>query len=1057
MPRKLQLVILLIVLIGLAGQRATVQAQISDRVAPYREQVDRAFKQGRLGDALPAAEQWAAIATASASRGLDYGSAMGTLANVYRHLGRYAEAEPLYLQQLRIAEHYDRLSIARAQSGLATLYLTQGRLKEAEPLYRAALYNTQKALGDNPPTGFFMERKEAPNDPPEVGAALINLADLYRDQGRHAEAHPLYLRAIAIYEGALERNHSWVAPGLNGLGELHRARGRYEEARGFHERALRIEEKVWGGEHPFLTAALNDLARLYRDEGRYHEARALHRRALSNAEKALGPDHLRVGETVAALAELYHAQGRPQEAELLYGRALGILEKAAGPNLTGRVLSRLGRLLRELDRHAEAEPLLHRGLGLLEKALGSRHPHVEDVHSDLAKLYLAKGDLARAAGSLRHGTSIAVWRTRNGIDDIGRVVVPSKKLPAPRAEFDALVKVAHRLASGSGDGPALLRESFLMAQWASIPEAATSLQHMAARLASRVDGTHIEYWLRRRQDLIAERRALERARVADYASMRDKRAIGASELFRLHRIDQAIAEIERSKLGHLGEYRELAGPKALSVEEVQSQLGPDEALVLMLETPAWQSLPEETFIWTITKADNRWVRSDLGPQLIAAHVDALRCGLDARLWDDANDWPETTEEEVQRRKAQIARRQRCVALLKAEPVRELVGGIAPVQVLPFDLGRAHELYHALFGRVEDMIKGKRLIIVPSGPLTSLPFNVLVTSSPQNAIPDKLADYREAAWLDARQPISILPAVFSLKALRGDASASRASRRYLGIGNPLLDGRRKDSVKNAEKAKEWHQCQSLSSGAAANGPLAQQSVWPTSSKWQQTSGKSFNALLESIENVRQLEPLPDTGRELCEIAARLGVPPSDVLQGARATETTLKDLSGQGRLTDYAIIHFATHGALAGEVTGFAEPGLILTPPAKGTADRKLLERDDGFLTLSEIADLKLDADWVILSACDTAGEGEETTEPLSGIAQAFFHAGARSLLVSHWYVDDVAATELTTRAIAHLESSPGPGRAEALRRSMRELRQKCTSCAHPSMWAPFVLVGAEAK
>jgi CHAT domain-containing protein len=104
-----------------------------------------------------------------------------------------------------------------------------------------------------------------------------------------------------------------------------------------------------------------------------------------------------------------------------------------------------------------------------------------------------------------------------------------------------------------------------------------------------------------------------------------------------------------------------------------------------------------------------------------------------------------------------------------------------------------------------------------------------------------------------------------------------------------------------------------------------------------------------------------------------------------------DLSEQGRLAEYAIVHFATHGALAGQVRGAAEPGLILTPPPKGTSD-PALERDDGFLTASEIATLKLDADWVILSACNTAGEG---TEALSGLARAFFYAGARALLVSH--------------------------------------------------------------
>jgi CHAT domain-containing protein len=92
------------------------------------------------------------------------------------------------------------------------------------------------------------------------------------------------------------------------------------------------------------------------------------------------------------------------------------------------------------------------------------------------------------------------------------------------------------------------------------------------------------------------------------------------------------------------------------------------------------------------------------------------------------------------------------------------------------------------------------------------------------------------------------------------------------------------------------------------------------------------------------------------------------------------------------LHFATHGTIAGEIEGASEPGLILTPP-KAQSDV-----DDGYLSASEVAGLKLDAEWVILSACNTAAGGFEKAEALSGLARAFFYAGARALLVSHWGV-----------------------------------------------------------
>ena len=215
---------------------------------------------------------------------------------------------------------------------------------------------------------------------------------------------------------------------------------------------------------------------------------------------------------------------------------------------------------------------------------------------------------------------------------------------------------------------------------------------------------------------------------------------------------------------------------------------------------------------------------------------------------------------------------------------------------------------------------------------------------------------------------------------------------------------------------------------------------------------------NIEYVRQQTPMPETANELCQIARALGVSDSEVLLGWEATEGKVKDLSQKGRLSDYRILHFATHGALAGELKGLSEPGLILTPPPRGTSDSKLLDRDDGYLTASEIATLTLDADWVILSACNTAGAAGETAEALSGLARAFFYAGARTLLVSHWAVESDAAVKVTTRAFEELRTNPAIGRAEAFRISMRELIHNGSSIdAHPMQWAAFVVVGEGAR
>jgi CHAT domain-containing protein len=166
---------------------------------------------------------------------------------------------------------------------------------------------------------------------------------------------------------------------------------------------------------------------------------------------------------------------------------------------------------------------------------------------------------------------------------------------------------------------------------------------------------------------------------------------------------------------------------------------------------------------------------------------------------------------------------------------------------------------------------------------------------------------------------------------------------------------------------------------------------------------------------------------------------------------------QAKLDQYRIVYFATHGLVAGELEPFAkskaEPVLVLTIPDKPS------DFDDGLLTASEIAQLKLDADWAVLSACNTAAEEKPGAEALSGLARAFFYAGARSLIVSHWGVEDEAAASLMVGTFRALTRNPKLSHAEALRESMLAMIDAAKSDreADPLLWAPFVVVGEPAK
>jgi CHAT domain-containing protein len=342
---------------------------------------------------------------------------------------------------------------------------------------------------------------------------------------------------------------------------------------------------------------------------------------------------------------------------------------------------------------------------------------------------------------------------------------------------------------------------------------------------------------------------------------------------------------------------------------------------------------------------------------------------------------------------------------------------------------------SLFGKVQGLIKGKHLLIVPSGPMTQLPFHVLVTQPPASG------DHRAAAWLARDHAITILPAVTSLKALRRVGTPSKAPRPMVGFGNPLLDGNPGKDPADATRAKLARE------KAHCPGRPAQQIV----ARADRRSGVVRVEARGGLANLAYLKaqtPLPETADELCAVARDVKADVRDILLGTKATEREVRQLSANGELAKYRMVHFATHGAVAGELDGTHEPGLILTPPT--TAG----EEDDGHLSASEIAALKLDADWVVLSACNTASGGATNAEALSGLGRAFIYAGARSLLVSHWAVYSETTVKLITKAVSEMSSDPKVGRAEAMRRSMLALIDKGSNEeAHPAFWAPFVVVG----
>ena len=438
---------------------------------------------------------------------------------------------------------------------------------------------------------------------------------------------------------------------------------------------------------------------------------------------------------------------------------------------------------------------------------------------------------------------------------------------------------------------------------------------------------------------------------------------------------------------------------------------------------------KESYVFALTRDGFDWKAIPVGGRALAEKVAAFRRGLNVDDLHRGLERLECTQIEADKRGLS---RVECGQVLAKECEEAERRGLArtdcaTAQSRLFDLGLAHELYETLLGPVEALIRDKRhLMVVPSGALTALPFHLLVTEQPVVAVPQvnaprDLAAYRDAAWLLKRHAVSVLPSVASLKALRAFARKDVAGKPMVGFGDPLFD----PSVPAADTRIASNSTRNLT----------------TRSYTEFFAG----AGVDRTKLAQALSPLPDTADELKAVANDLGAPASDIHLGRDASETTVKRL----RLADYRVVYFATHGLVAGDIKGLAEPSLALSIPAQSS------DLDDGLLTASEVAQLKLNADWVVLSACNTIAGDKPGAEALSGLARAFFYAGARALLVSHWAVESNAAMRLTTSTFDILKSDPTLGRAEALRRAMLAYMNDATNPlnAYPALWAPFVVVG----
>jgi CHAT domain-containing protein len=355
---------------------------------------------------------------------------------------------------------------------------------------------------------------------------------------------------------------------------------------------------------------------------------------------------------------------------------------------------------------------------------------------------------------------------------------------------------------------------------------------------------------------------------------------------------------------------------------------------------------------------------------------------------------------------------------------------------PFDTALAYELYALLLKPVEPGWRGaKSLVVVTNGALGLLPLGLLPTAPTESKVAAEadFSGYRSVAWLARTHAVTLMPSAAALRTLRQLPLASDKRQSMIGFGDPLFN---KEQL--AEAAEE------LARAAAEVNmrgvPLKRRAAPQTRD-------------VDSAQ-IGLLPRLPDTADELKSIALALHADPSKVLNlGKAANEEVVK----KSDLSKYRIIVFATHGLVPGDLDGLHQPALALSAPEVAGVP------GDGLLMMEEILALKLDADWVVLSACNTGAAAGAGAEAASGLGRAFFYAGTRAILVTNWSVHSQSARELVADLFARQTADPKLSRGEALREAMMALVDEggfkdeqgktVFSYAHPLIWAPYTIIG----
>lgn len=1000
-----------------------------------------------------------------------------TLSSVHEMLGeiyaiqdRYAAAEAEFAAALEISGlALDKMPAPDRMANYASILAVQGKtdaaiafLKRSQPaggavspakLAELISYANRASLGDGRKREASAMYRLEVTLREQAGVrrdikllnAIGNLAVMHIRSGDYAEAETLYRRELALYEDWFGADSLGAIGAAQNLASILSTLGRGDEALSLYRRNWTIKEKEanFGDGETALTLA--GLVTVLLDRPDTGAAEELVRAVLQKAEAAPKPEPFALATYYGLAAKVEDAKGNPDGAVHYLRKALSLdrsgrshrtlarhlmtkgsfyeartlfettLKRARNDTLSGGANSTVSYMLQldlaELEGLAGNRALADRRYAELTEATVRAFGPADEITlravTDRAMHLLRSGSPAEALGPARTALEgrlgardrLGPLASREGGGAVG-AVVPVTALLVARAAL---------ASTGRSERGPTFAEAFAAAQHGGHSAAADALARSAAQsLAERAGaGNEVRVWQNLQDQIVAMDAQIAKGAIRGEARDNDRQRLFA----RRQQATSDLVAAEKTLRDGFPAFFDLIKTLPVTLGELQGDkkkglLRADEALVLLL--PGSPALPEgfrEGLVFAISATEAAWAPIPLAPDALQAEIGALHRQL-------ASGGETRIDGEVE-------------------------------TIVAYDRVRAHALYNALFGdpAVAALLNQKsRWLLAPQGALMSLPFAALVSEAPMGGSEGDLdpARLRETRWLGLEKTLALLPSVSALRIQRSGSSSAPSTNRlaFLGIGDPAFSGKPDPVLAQAPSQKR--------------GPK-ENAVAPRAAGTYLRGAAADRAALATLPR------LPRTAFEIRALALFLGAEPGSVLLQLDASEAALRERDASGLLSRVDVLAFATHGLVSGSLQGVADPALALSPPV-GSAT--LLPSNDGLLTASEVATLHLTARQVILSACDTAAGGTPDAESLSGLARAFFYAGARSLIVSHFPVYDDAAERLTTET-ARISHNRAIGTADAMRVAMQILFADQSkdaegySLAHPKAWAPFTVIDAQ--